>query len=190
MIFYVLLSYNSIIKFKKEGYSMKKTIKQTLAIAMTAATLLAVPMASMSVAATDNATTLQASNSDNYTFVENHSIIDCTNRYKMDDGRFNFTIKLPAGTDTYAVTLEVTRNDQGEKLFSDRLMYFTGGIWNTSLRLIDSYDGSDYYELITDKSVNAGVGIKLYMNYDGASYMATNNADGSTVEGRGYWLSA
>lgn len=105
-------------------------------------------------------------------------------------GRFNFTIKLPAGTDTYAVTLEVTRNDQGEKLFSDRLMYFTGGIWNTSLRLIDSYGGSDYYELITDKSVNAGVGIKLYMNYDGASYMATNNADGSTVEGRGYWLSA
>ena len=161
---------------------MKKTIKQTLAIAMTAATLLAVPVASMSVAATDNATTLQASNSDNYTFVENHSIIDCTNRYKMDDGRFNFTIKLPAGTDTYAVTLEVTRNDQGEN--------FTGGIWNTSLRLIDSYDGSDYYELITDKSVNAGVGIKLYMNYDGASYMATNNADGSTVEGRGYWLSA
>lgn len=69
-------------------------------------------------------------------------------------------------------------------------MYFTGGIWNTSLRLIDSYDGSDYYELITDKSVNAGIGIKLYMNYDGASYMATNNADGSTVEGRGYWLSA
>lgn len=169
---------------------MKKTIKQTLTIAMTAATLLAVPVASMSVAATDNATTLQASNSDNYTFVENHSIIDCTNRYKMDDGRFNFTIKLPAGTDTYAVTLEVTRNDQGEKLFSDHLMYFTGGIWNTSLRLIDSYDGSDYYELITDKSVNAGVGIKLYMNYDGASYMATNNADGSTVEGRGYWLSA
>lgn len=52
MIFYVLLSYNSIIKFKKEGYSMKKTIKQTLAIAMTAATLLAVPVASMSVAAT------------------------------------------------------------------------------------------------------------------------------------------
>lgn len=132
----------------------------------------------------------EASNSDNYTFVENHSIIDCTNRYKMDDGRFNFTIKLPAGTDTYAVTLEVTKNDQGEKLFSDHLMYFTGGIWNTSLRLIDSYDGSDYYELITDKSVNAGIGIKLYMNYDGASYMATNNADGSTVEGRGYWLSA
>lgn len=66
---------------------MKKAIKQTLAIAMTAATLLAVPVASMSVAATDNATTLQASNSDNYTFVENHSIIDCTNRYKMDDGK-------------------------------------------------------------------------------------------------------
>ena len=33
---------------------MKKTIKQTLAIAMTAATLLAVPVASMSVAATEN----------------------------------------------------------------------------------------------------------------------------------------
>lgn len=169
---------------------MKKTIKKTLAIAMTAATLLAVPMTSMSVSAADNATTLQASNSDSYTFIENHSIIDCTNRYKMNDGRFNFTIKLPAGTNTYNVTLEVTRNDKGENLFSDRLMYFTGGTWNTSLKLINSYDGSDYYELITDKFVNAGIGIKLYMNYNGVSYMATDNANGSTVEGRGYWLSA
>lgn len=25
-------------------------------------------------------------------YVENHSVIDCTNRYRMDDGRYNFTI--------------------------------------------------------------------------------------------------
>lgn len=122
--------------------------------------------------------------------IEDHSVIDCVNRYKMDDGRFNFTLKLPAGTDTYNVMVTVTRDCEGTRLFYDHLMYWSGGVWNTSLKLIYSYDGSDYYEMITNKFVSDGIGIKLNMNYNGVSYMATDAPNGSTTEGRGYWLSA
>ncbi len=169
---------------------MKKIIKKTLALAMTTATLLTVPVASMSVSAVDDNSSVQTSNEVNYQPVEDHSIIDCTNRYKMNDGRFNFTIKLPAGTDVSNVTLEITRDHNGTNLLYESLFYFQAGIWNTSLTLKESYGGSDYYELITNKFVDAGIGIKLFMRYNGVSYMATDNANGSTTEGRGYWLSA
>lgn len=169
----------------------EKTIKQTLAIAMTTATLLAVPVASMSVSATENSSSLQTADSESYDYVENHSIIDCTNRYKMNDGNYNFTIKLPAGTDLNDVTLEITRDDKGTNLFSDNLFYFSvPGVFGTNVTFKESYDGSDYYEFVTHKFVNAGIGIKLYMRYNDVNYMSTDNANGSTTQGRGYWLSA
>ena len=124
------------------------------------------------------------------TSVEDHTVLDCVNRYKMDDGRFNFTIKLPKGTDTYDVIVTVTRDCEGTFLFYDNLMYWRGGVWNTSLKLIYSYDGSDYYEMITNKFVSDGIGIKLGLNYNGVSYRATDAPNGSPTEGRGYWLSA
>lgn len=137
------------------------------------------------------AVNLQSTASETYTFIENHSIIDCTNRYKMNDGNYNFTIKLPAGTDLNDVTLEITRDYNGTNLFSDKLFYFSvPEVFGTSVTFKESYDGSDYYEFITHSFVDAGVGIKLYMRYDGISYMATDNANGSTTEGKGYWLSA
>lgn len=132
---------------------------------------------------TQNAVTYAAS-------VEDHSVLDCVNRYKMDDGRFNFTIKLPAGTDTYKVIVTVTRDCEGTRLFYDNLMYWTGGVWDTSLKLIYSYNGSDYYEMITNKFVSDGIGIKLGLYYNGVSYRATDAPNGSPTEGRGYWLSA
>lgn len=170
---------------------MKKAIRKTLALAMTAATILAVPTASISVFATENADSVQATDSESYTFIENHSIIDCTNRYKMNDGNYSFTIKLPAGTSLNDVTLEITRDYNGSNLFSDNLFYFSvEGVFGTSVTFKESYDGSDYYEFVTHNFVEAGVGIRLYMNYNGVRYMATDNANGSTVVGRGYWLSA
>lgn len=169
---------------------MRKTIKKILALSMTAATLLAVPAASMSVSAAENSADLQVA-SQSYTPVENHSIIDCTNRYKMNDGNYSFTIKLPAGTDLNNVSLEITRDYNGTNLFSDKLFYFSvPGVFGTSVTLKESYGGSDYYEFITHKFVDAGVGIRLYMNYNGTNYMATDNSNGSTEKGRGYWLSA
>lgn len=126
-----------------------------------------------------------------YNYIEDHSVIDCTNRYKINDNKFSFTIKLPAGTDINDVRLAITRDSEGTTLFADKLFYFSVyGVFGTTLTLKESYGGSDYYELITPKFVNAGIGIKLFMSYEGVSYMATDTSNGSTVEGRGYWLSA
>lgn len=170
---------------------MKKIIKKTLALAMTTATLLTVPVASMSVSAVDDTSSVQTSSEVNYQPVEDHSIIDCTNRYKTNDGKYIFTIKLPAGTDLNDVTLEITMNDKGSRLFYDELFYFSvPGVFGTTLTLKETYGGSDYYELVTHKFSTEGTGIKLFMRYNGVSYMATDNANGSTTEGRGYWLSA
>lgn len=169
---------------------MKKVIKKTLAVVMTAATLLTISGASMNVFAT-NTESVQTASEVNYKPIENHAIIDCTNRYKMNDGKFNFTIKLPAGTDLSDVTLEITMNDKGDRLFYGSLMSFSvPATYGTTVTLKESYGGSDYYEFITHNFVNAGVGIKLFMRYNGVSYMATDNGNGQTTEGRGYWLNA
>lgn len=123
--------------------------------------------------------------------VENHTVIDCTNRYKMEENKFNFTIKLPAGTELSSVTMEITRDCEGSRQFYDNLMYFSNpSVFGTTLTLKESYGGSDYYEFITHAFSADGVGIKLYMTYNGVRYMATDTANGSTTEGRGYWLDA
>lgn len=165
-----------------------KVLRKTLAIAMSAATLLTSAVSVTAFAA--DVEPIQAASESNYQPVENHSIIDCTNRYKMNDGKFNFTIKLPAGTDLSDVTLEITMNDKGDRLFYDNFMYFSvPGTFGTTVTFKESYDGSDYYEFITHNFVNAGVGIKLFMQYNGVRYMATDTSNGSYTEGRGYWLS-
>ncbi len=163
---------------------MKKTVKKVSVIA------LSVIMLIMSVvpAFAANDTTAQVASA-SLESVEDHSVLDCVNRYKMDDGRFNFTIKLPEGTNTYDVTLEITRDYKGTNLFSDRLMSWSA-VWDSSLTLLYTYDGSDYYELITNKFVNDGIGIKLFYRYNGTLYRATDITNGSPVEGPGYWLSA
>ena len=38
---------------------------------------------------------------------ENHSIIDCTNRYRMNDGKYDFTIKIPENTALKDVKVEI-----------------------------------------------------------------------------------
>lgn len=166
---------------------MKKFSKQALAVIMC---ILMIALSSVPVFAAEK-TTETAPVVNSYTPIEDHSIIDCTNRYRMDDGKFNFTIKLPEGTDIYAVGLEFTRDCDGTNLFSDSLFYFSvPGVFGTSLTLKETYGGSDYYELILRKFVDAGVGIKLFTSYNGINYMATDAPNGSTTEGRGYWLSA
>ena len=129
-------------------------------------------------------------------YVENHAVIDCTNRYRMDDGRYNFTVKIPAGTKLKDVLIEVTRDYQGTPLFCTNLSYldaseeyqatvrpdyqYNGGSY--------SYNGSDYYELISEKPSENGMGIRLYLTVDEKHYMATDTALKSTVKGCGHWL--
>lgn len=132
----------------------------------------------------------------NVTYIENHSVIDCTNRFKMDDGKYNFTIKVPAGTKLKDVLIEITKDYKGTPLFCTNLSYldasqdfeasvkpdynYNGGNY--------SYNGSDYYELITEKLADNGMGIRLYFSNGEKNYMATDTALKSTVKGNGYWL--
>lgn len=119
------------------------------------------------------------------TYVENHDIIDCTNRFKTNDGKFDFTIKIPKECSFSDVTIAITKNDNGDKYISGNMNYF-------SSKLTQLYTDGDsvYYQFLTDKYVAAGVGIKLYCNKNGSYYRATDTAYYSSTEGRGYWLSA
>lgn len=171
---------------------MKKFVKNIMAIGMSASMILASGASLTAFAADSNAvnSTQSTSVASYSSYIEDHSVIDCTNRYKMDNGKYHFTIKVPSGTNLYDVQIEITRDYKGSRLFYDHLSYFSGGTWNTSLTLKESYGGSEYYELITDKFSNDGIGIKLFLRINGVTYMATDTANGSTTEGSGYWLSA
>lgn len=164
---------------------MKKTIKKTLAIAMTAATILAVPVASMGVSAFGDTGAVQTASDSEITYIEDHSIIDCTNRYKMDDGNFNFTIKVPRNIDLSKVIIGFTASSDGVQMYGNTLDNYYGG----ALTYQRSDDTSDYYEFITGKRNGDGAGINLYCEYNGGYYMATNTSNYSTVRGRGYWIS-
>ena len=130
------------------------------------------------------------------TYTEEHKIIDCTNRYKMDDGRYNFTIKIPAGTKLKDVLIEITKDYKGTPLFCTNLSYLDASEDNNASVKPDynynggnySYNGSDYYELITDKLSENGMGIRLYIKHEDKYFMATDTAIKSTTKGNGYWL--
>ncbi len=125
-------------------------------------------------------------------YYENHSTVDCTNRYKTDDGKFNFTIKIPKDSKLSDTDIAITENYNGDILFRTSLEKFS-----SNLAYSYSDNTSDYYILLIDKYVDAGVGIKLfcyyYYNNSGIIHTATNEANGTATEGgtgRGYWLDA
>ena len=151
---------------------MKNSIKKTLAVVMTAATLLSTSAASMSAFAATNDTS-----------IENHTVIDRTNRQKMTDGNYNCTLKMPKSVSFSNITVKHTSNSEGTAY------YGTYTLSNLYSSLTYLYGDSEhyYYQLIVDKP--NGVGVKLYCTYNGVNYMATDNGNDLTVEGRGYWLS-
>lgn len=120
------------------------------------------------------------------TYIENHSVIDCTNRYKNDYGMFYFTIKLPKNVPLFYCYLSFTKDCKG----NDSTAKTTISSQYKYLTYLYSDETSDYYEFATGKMSDEGVGIKLYCEYNGNYYMATDTANGSTNEGPGYWLSA
>lgn len=122
--------------------------------------------------------------SNDIVYVEDHSIIDCTNRYKMYDGNFNFTIKVPKGINLNKVIIGFTANCDGVQMYGNTMDAYYG----KSLTYQRSDNTSDYYEFITGRRGVNGTGINLYCEYNGGYYMATNNSNYSTVRGRGYWL--
>lgn len=179
-----IIGYNIDNKLKKGRFLMKNSIKKTLAVVMTAATLLSTSAASMSAfAATNDTSIVESVSASNASYIENHSLIDCTNRYKMNDGKYNFTLKIPKSVSFSNITVKLTSNSEGTAY------YGTYTLSNLYSSLTYLYDDSEhyYYQLIVDKP--NGVGVKLYCTYNGVNYMATDNGNDLTVEGRGYWLS-
>ena len=77
---------------------MKKSVKY-MAVAGAVLTMATAALGTTAFAASaDSNTSVSASASastSNVTYFENHSKLDCTNRYKMNDGKYNFTIKTP-----------------------------------------------------------------------------------------------
>lgn len=166
---------------------MKKTIKKTLAVAMTAATLFTTSSMAMNVFAADNTETVQIASNSDVIYIEDHSVIDCVHRYKNSDGTFTFTIKLPKGRDLIYTSLAITRSYDGDVVYSTTILSNS-----KKMTYLYSDETSDYYDLKLSKYSDAGVGIKLYHNYfdQNICYMATDTSNGSNIEGSGYWLSA
>lgn len=124
-------------------------------------------------------------------YTEDHSVIDCTNRYRMKDGRYNFTVKLPEDVSLKDVIIEITGDYSGTRVMCTNLFYLTDGAQaEFALRLENAYDGFNYYELTTGRFPDTGMGVRLYLSFKGKKYMATDTANRSAEKGNGYWLSA
>ena len=128
---------------------------------------------------------------DDVPYVEDHSVIDCTNRYRMRDGRYNFTVKLPEDVSLKDVIIEITGDYRGTRRMCTNLFYLTDGAdADFSICLENDYDGFRYYELTTAQYADSGMGVSLYLTYKDKYYMATDTANRSAKKGSGYWLSA
>ena len=128
---------------------------------------------------------------DSAPYVEDHSVIDCTNRYRMRDGRYNFTVKIPEDVSPKDVIIEITGDYSGTRVMCTNLFYLTDGAQaEFALRLENAYDGFNYYELTTGRFSDTGMGVRLYLSFKGKKYMATDTANRSAEKGNGYWLSA
>lgn len=116
-------------------------------------------------------------------YIEDHSVVDCVNRYREGANEYHFTVKVPAGTSIHAVSIEMTKDYNGTIDYPTCL---------AALNVINTYtDGnSDYYEFTTNTVSSKGRGIRIYVSYNGVVYRATDTANGDPNLGRGYWLSA
>lgn len=124
-------------------------------------------------------------------YVEDHSVIDCTNRYRDCENIFHFTLKIPHETDLRDVIVEITRDYSGTTLFCTNLKYFGESEPKQTKIVFERTDGiSDYYECITGSYDKVGIGIRLYITTTKGDFMATDISNKSTAKGNGYWLSA
>lgn len=126
------------------------------------------------------------------TYVENHSMIDCSNYY-IDGTTYYFQIKVAKGTPLSAVTLKTVYGGDTYKLSdlptTDYYYDYQRIEYQYSDSTMDcylySYNSSRYgatkYSLYY-------YGIKLFYDYNDSYYMATNTSSGSTTEGPGYSL--
>lgn len=164
---------------------------------MTAATLLAVPAASMGVSAADTSSVKTASASE-ISYIEDHSVVDCTHYYK-ENGNYYFQIKCPKGK-IDNLSIQITKKSDGTTA-PDYLQLRYSSL-NGFYKLEDAYSDDNYdykwfsvnygnYPNINYPFQSEGVGIQLFYHEINSSniYMATNTSNYSSVRGRGYFLS-
>ena len=99
---------------------------------------------------------------DSAPYVEDHSVIDCTNRYRMRDGRYNFTVKIPEDVSPKDVIIEITGDYSGTRRLCTNLFYLTDGADAAfSLRPDYANEGSHFYELTTGQFGDTGMGERI-----------------------------
>lgn len=167
-----------------------KTLRRTLAIAMSAATLLTSAVSLNAFAA--DTESVQTASASEVTYVENHSVIDCANYY-VDGSNYRFLVKVPIGTPLSAITVKNVYTDTTQKLSelqtsTELGAHFTGITYMYTDSTSDCYTLSYYIYPGCDKYMWYEYGIKLYYDYNGNHYMATNTSNNSTTEGSGYIL--
>ena len=126
------------------------------------------------------------------TYVENHSKVDCANYY-IDGANYRFLVKIPKGTPLSAITVKNVYTGETQKLSEMNTStelgeHFTGITYMYTDSTSDCYTLSYYIWPGCPKYMWYEYGIKLYYDYNSEHYMATNTANGSTTEGPGYIL--
>lgn len=124
------------------------------------------------------------------TYIENHSKVDCANYYLDNMYYYKFLIKVPNGTPLDCVTIRDIYG--GYKNLGDMTIGETLG--SSLLEFEYSNQDGDFY-MFTLYLVPGLLhqyweqyGIKVYYDNGNEHYMATNTANGSTTEGPGYIL--
>lgn len=127
----------------------------------------------------------------NVTYVENHSVVHCTNYY-VQDGNYHFQIKYLKNQIDYVSVKLVSKDGSGYYTQID--MKNLAKYNNFELNYLYSDESYEYQELVIKPVLGSyqytwdGVGLKIYY-YDGVNgYRATNTDINNPNEGTGYYL--
>ncbi|HHZ05492.1 MAG TPA: hypothetical protein GX401_01685 [Clostridiales bacterium] len=121
-------------------------------------------------------------------YVENHNYVDCASYY-VDGSYYRYLVKVPTGTPLSAVSVkDVYTNYEQTLSYAQSNSGYTSVAYQYTDSTSDCYLVSFYVYPGSPKYLWYQHGIKLYYNYNGNSYMATNTSYNSTTEGTGYCL--
>lgn len=122
------------------------------------------------------------------TYVEDHSKIDCASYY-INGAYYRYLIKVPIGTPLSAISVKDIYTGEVKTLEECAAWFgYTQVEYQYTDATSDCYLLSFYVYPGAPKYFWYEHGIKLYYDYNGGHYMATNTANGSTTEGPGYIL--
>ena len=120
-------------------------------------------------------------------YVENHDYVDCSNYY-LDGSYYCYQIKIAKGTPLSAITVKNVFTDEEDKLSDLAATSYTSVAYQYTDSTSDCYLLSVYSYPGCPKYMWYEYGIKLYYDYNGYQYMATNTSYNSNTEGPGYIL--